>query len=224
MLGLSVPLLELAADAAEHPPQLPSLQAQGLPCPHPIEAPQSHILSTTPAAPPPIFQGQPVPLAGLCELGWSLKPYWACGYHVLERSRLKGLSMNLSGFCLPSAHCSSPHTSPSSPGQSEGEVGARTALPLGAPGDSQLHHPEGFQVRWVRVSAVLRECCRHISARAPECRSVRLTQFEQPALAVRFEEGVGEVIAIVLEGMEKGSLLMLSKSSAPRGGERKDLL
>lgn len=29
-----------------------------------------------------------------------------------------------------------------------------------------------------------------------EC--VCLTQFEQPALAVRFEEGVGEVIAIVL--------------------------
>lgn len=75
----------------------------------------------------------------------------------------------------------------------------------------------------MRVSAVLRECCRHISACAPECRSVRLTQFEQPALAVRFEEGVGEVIAIVL-GDGEGLALDAVEEVLPQEKGRKALL
>lgn len=34
------------------------------------------------------------------------------------------------------------------------------------------------------------------------CLSVRLTQLEQPALAVRVEKGVGEVVAVVLRNGE----------------------
>ena len=75
----------------------------------------------------------------------------------------------------------------------------------------------------MRVSAVLRECGRHISACAPECRSVRLTQFEQPALAVGFEEGVGEVIAIVL-GDGEGLALDAVEEVLPQEKGRKDLL
>lgn len=34
------------------------------------------------------------------------------------------------------------------------------------------------------------------------CSSVRLTQFEQPALAVRVEKGVSEVVAVILRNGE----------------------
>lgn len=37
---------------------------------------------------------------------------------------------------------------------------------------------------------------------APMCLSVRLTQLEEPAFAVRVEEGVSEVIAVVLRNGE----------------------
>lgn len=206
-LGPTVPLLELAAAAAVASTVAPLCRPKALPAPSPVEErlPKPHPLTL----PPPIFQGQPAicppnsATGWLCGLGWSLNltgPGFPQNHFRKTDLRLKALSMNLSVFCLPSCSLFPPPLSPHPQDRQRegwgGRVGASRLLPWGS-GDSQLHHPR-LQVKWVHVSAVLRECCRHISACAPECRNVHLTQFEQPALAVGFEEGVGEVIAIVL--------------------------
>lgn len=218
--GPIVPLLELAADAAEAPTTAPLCRPKAFPAPILLRrGSPSHILSHSCRPPPPIFQGQPVPLAGY--VGWA-GPLTLLGLGFLritsERSAVEGLIYESVRFLSPFLLIVPTPTVPSSPGQSEGGLGQAD----GCPGAQETLNSttRGFR----SSGCVCQLCCVSVagtSVHVPQSAGV----YVSPSLSSQpSRSGLKKVWVRSLpssSGMEKGSLLMLSKRFCPKRREGK---
>lgn len=216
--GPIVPLPEHAADAAEAPTTAPLCRPKAFPAPSPVEErlPKPHPLTLPPT---PVFQGQPVPLAGY--VGWA-GPLTLLGLGFLritsERSAVEGLIYESVRFLSPFLLIVPSPTVPSSPGQSEGGLGQADGCP-------EARETLNSTTRGFRSSGcVCQLCCVSVagtSVHVPQSAGV----YVSPSLSSQpSRSGLKKVWVRSLpssSGMEKGSLLMLSKRFCPKRREGK---